>query len=489
MKKLTSFAEKAFLTQKLNNWLGFVVLGLVALVFGYLIATHATIGLGIFVIFLGILVAIICMANAELGLYITVIFSFFAYLISRFLFYGTLQIGVIWDGLILVTFLGLFVKGVDFKSSLNEFLKTPVVVCMLFLLFYLGIEMFNPQSRSFDGWFLAFRKFLGGVLLLFTAYTVFDSYERIKRFLTLVFVLCVLAALYGCIQQWHGYFDFEMQLILADEHGFGLIFVEGEFRKYSTMSDPAAFGILMAACSVLFLVLANGEKNVRRKWIMIAGSLLMILSTGYSGTRTAYAIIVAGLAYFILLNLDKKSTRIFGIFAVLAFLVLMYAPYSNKTIYRFRTTFSGSKDESYNVRVKNRKFIQPYIYSHPLGGGLGTSGASGMVFHPGHYLAGFQPDSSYLKKATETGWLGLILICVLYFIILKTAIQGFFRTRSPQIKQMYAACLTCIFSLYVAEFAQVAIGQISDIVVYFPLVAVILKLKNYDQETDQPTAV
>jgi hypothetical protein len=46
---------------------------------------------------------------------------------------------------------------------------------------------------------------------------------------------------------------------------------------------------------------------------------------------------------------------------------------------------------------------------------------------------------------------------------------------------IYAASISAIFSFYIAEFAQDAIGQITDIVVYYPIIAIMLTLKNNDK--------
>jgi O-antigen ligase/polysaccharide polymerase Wzy-like membrane protein len=475
------FFEETFLQKKLNNWFGILFVAAVAVLFGYLLATDLVIGLSLFGGLLGLFVAIICLSNAEAGLYITTIYSFFAYFISRFLFAGTMSTGIFFDVLVLATFLGLFVQGTDFKENFVKFTRTPLVIVVLLTLFFSAIEIFNPNSMSLDTNILAFRKFLGYVLLMFISYTVFDSYEKVRRFIIFLFFVITTSAIYGCIQQWHGYFNFEMQLILSDPHGFGLIFINGEFRKYSTMSDPAAFGIIMAAGAVFYLILATQEKDLLYKRLFIAGSIFMVLGMGYSGTRTANAIIVAGLVFFLLLNFDKKSTRIFGLIATLIFLFVLYGPiHGNKTIDRFRTTFVGEEDMSYKVRVLSRKFVQPYILTHPIGGGLGSTGATGVATQPGHYLANFQPDSSYLKRAAETGYIGLAITCILYFIALLTGIKGFFRSGNGEIKIIYAACVTALFAFYIAEYAQEALGQITDVVVYYPILAIILKLKEYD---------
>ncbi|MGI8952118.1 MAG: O-antigen ligase family protein [Chitinophagaceae bacterium] len=479
--KIEDFWSKTFLDQKLNNWLGYVLIFSIAAVLGYLLAQNTVVGFGITGIVISAAVIITCLLSTEAGLYINVVYSFFAFHFSRFFFHDTFPVGVASDVLVVATLFSLFVRRISLKNTVNQFTKTSVAICILFLFFYLFIELFNPYAHSFEGWYQTFRKMLGAVFVLFVSFHVFSNYRSIKRFITLLFIVCTIAGIYGCIQQWHGLFSFERDWVMADANRFALTYIDGDFRKFSTMSDPTAYAIIMASCSIFFLVIAWNQKKASTKIILIIGSIFMLLGMAYSGTRTANAMVIGGLLIFILLTLNKKSTQIFAVISILIFLVLMYGPfYSSPTINRFRTTFSSS-DASFNVREANRKFIQPYIYSHPFGGGLCTTGAGGLRFNPDHYLAGFPPDSGYLKKALETGWMGLALICILYFLITKTGIKGYFSTKNEHIKVMYAAATAAIFSFYVAEFSQDAIGQITDLVVYYPLIAIILKMKYFNQ--------
>ena len=476
---VSNFLGKTFLEEKLNNWVGWLLMAAVATIFGYLIAEKTFLGLSLFGLVFGLFIINACMINAELGLYINICYSFFAFHFSRFLFNDEFPVGVITDLLLLATFMSLIMTGVNMRKSINQFTKTPVVIGILVLLFYLFIELFNPYGHSFDGWFQSFRRFLGSVLLLFISYNVFTSYEKIRRFIAVLFAVCVISAIYGCIQQWHGLFDFELAWVRSDDNRYGLFFIMGDFRKFSTMSDPTAFGVAMASAAIFFVILAWTEKNKLIKYSLFTGIILMCLAMGYSGTRTANIMMTGGVFMFVLLTLDKKATRFFAIFASLIFLFLMYGPYVNSTILRFRSSFIGEKDESYKVREVNRAFIQPYIYSHPIGGGLGTTGASGLRFNRGHYLAGFPPDSGYLRKALETGWIGLAFICLLYFIILRFGIRRYFKCRDDRLKIIYAGAISSLFSFYVAEFAQEAIGQITDIVIYYPLIAMMLKMEYF----------
>ena len=453
-----------------------------AIVLGVLLAKNLVIGIGLFGGLMGLALVIVCILNAEAGLYINIIYSFFAFYFER-LFFSDFPIGVVSNILIVATFLGIFVKGKTGRELFNEFTRSPIVRSMLIIFCFLLLELFNPFVHSLEGWIGAVRAFLMTILLLFAAYAVFDNWRSVRRFIIVVFIFSVIVAAYGCFQQFHGLFDYEVNWVLSDQARSVLIYIAGDFRKFSTMADPQGFAIVMAACSVFFLILLTGPWRSKVKWVIFPGVCLMLMGMAFSGTRTANAMLIGGLALFIPLTINKRSTVLFSVLAVGVFAVLMFGPFSgNATINRFRTTFTGNRDESFNVRSINRKKVQPYIYRHPIGGGLGTTGPFGAVYNPGHFLAGFPSDSGYMKKALEIGWIGLFLIMALYYYVARAGIHGYFASRTEKAKNVYAAATCCMFSFYVAEFAQDAVGQITDMVIYYPMIAIILRLKDFDAE-------
>jgi hypothetical protein len=372
-------------------------------------------------------------------------------------------------------------SGKDFKRSWKQFTKSPVVMFMFIPLFYSMMEMFNPVTAGLNAInLMAIRKFLEFVLILFMAYTIFDSYKMLRRYVFYMLGMATVCALYGCIQEWHGLFPWEMRAIMADPLAFRLLFIGGTFRKFSTMSDPATFGIVMSACAVFFIILAINEKNKATRLLFIICIILMILGLTYSGTRTAYATTLGGIGFFILFNINKPAIQKFAVGLALLFLILEFGPFSGvAAVRRFRSTFEGSKDESMNVRLKARAWLKPYLYRHPLGGGLGTTGFAGEVNYPGNPLAGFMPDGGYVLKAAETGWIGLLIVCILYFMILRTGIRGFFRCKDPTMKVYYSASISAIISFYLAEYTQPAVGGISDSGLYLAFVAIILNLNKH----------
>jgi hypothetical protein len=233
----------------------------------------------------------------------------------------------------------------------------------------------------------------------------------------------------------------------------------------------------MAACALLYLIIGINTKSKVLRWIYVVGSVFMLLGMSYSGTRTANAMLVGGVSIYVLLSINKLSTRIFAFFSLMTFLFIMYVPiYSSITLIRFRSTFSASEDASFNVREINRERIQPYIYEHPFGGGLSTTGEMGKKYNPGHPLAGFPTDSSYLNKSLESGWVGMILTCLFYFSTLVFILRAYFRTERRDIKTIFGAALAFFFCYHVGEIAQEAVGLFANLAVYYPVLAIVLRL-------------
>lgn len=476
------FFARIFLVEKLDNWVGYLLIAAIAAGFGWIFAHQMLIGLGIVGGLLASCVLVLCLLSAEIGLYVNLFYCFFVCYFSRLFMHDYSMVGTVSDVLILATLSSFVVRRIGLRHAFRDFVRSGVIVWILLLDGYVALELYNPLAHSFEGWYIAFRKSLEVLILLFIAYNVFDSYQRIRRYIIVLFVACVVAGLYGCIQQWHGLADFERTWVMADDTRYALIFIAGDFRKFSTMSDPTAYGIIMAACALFFMVLALAKQKSWRKRVLLSGVLIMVLGMSYSGTRTANIMMIAGIGMYILLTINNRKTWVFAVVATTIFLALLYVPiYSNPALIRFRTSFTGRNDESFNVRELSRAFIQPYIRMHPVGGGLGTTGAMGLLYNPGHYLAGFQTDNGYLQSVLELGWIGLAIICYFFFIILKNGIRGYFQCTEQRLKFIYAATIVCLFSFIIAEFAQTAIGQVSDEVVFYPLIAIILKLKYFDK--------
>jgi len=165
--------------------------------------------------------------------------------------------------------------------------------------------------------------------------------------------------------------------------------------------------------------------------------------------------------------------------------VVMIIPTGNPTLYRLQSAFKPQKDASMNTRLTNQKKIQPFIWSHPIGGGLGSTGFFGKRFSPGSMLAEFPPDSGFVRVAVELGWIGLFIYCSLLFVILRTGITNYVNSRNDKIRAYYLAFLVMIFAMIVSNYPQDSLSQLPTSIIFFLSLAALVRLKEFDKSAGQ----
>ncbi len=416
----------------------------------------------------------LAMFNIQFALYFPILLAPLMITLPRY-FLREIPLGIMVDVFSYIGLMGVLSDQLINRDRSWTFLKNPVTYMYLINLMYVGLEFFNPNIQSYIGYLSVNRR-----ELTFLAVYIFISYEITKhpRFVRtfIIFWLCfaLFSAMYGCFQEWFGLMDFELRWLYTDELSYGLIHVGGRFRIFSFFASPTSFGIFMAMSGLFAFIMMTGPFSFRAKILLMISGIIMFLGLAYSGTRTAYAMVVAGFVLFFLMNINQKSTLVVLTIFVVAFSAIIFGPfYQNSTINRIRSTFEGSNDPSMHVRDINRNFIQPYIYAHPIGGGIGTSGVTGEKFYPLHILAGFPPDSGLLKAAIEIGYIGIFLKVLFYFIVLQTGIRRFYYTKDKRLKVLYSGLTCSLFSAMVAQYAQDAIGMLPEALIMWTMIAII----------------
>ncbi|HHH49921.1 MAG TPA: O-antigen ligase domain-containing protein, partial [Saprospiraceae bacterium] len=240
------------------------------------------------------------------------------------------------------------------------------------------------------------------------------------------------------------------------------------------------FGIMMAYNAIICLILAMGPFDIKHRIALVISAVVMILGMAYAGSRTPIVMIPLGISFFTLLSFNKRIMA--G--ALIVFVIgsaFMLKSTSNPVIWRIQSAFNlKASADTMNVRMKNQKFIQPFIHSHPFGAGIGSSGEWGARFNPDSMLAGFAHDSAFVRVAVELGWIGLIIYMLMLFVIIKTGIYYSLRVRNQKIKYMYMAITTAIFMLIFASYPQEVISQLPNSIIFYILVAILVKLKDFD---------
>jgi O-antigen ligase len=248
------------------------------------------------------------------------------------------------------------------------------------------------------------------------------------------------------------------------------------------------FGFVMGYTSIFCFTLLDGPFKGFKKLALFVGGVSMVLAMVYSGTRAAYVLLPVGLFFYAVITFKTRIMIIAGIIGLLG-LVVINVPNSNPNLVRFQTAFRPNEDESYKVRKRNQAFIQPYIQTHPIGGGLGSVGVWGEKFSPGSPLSKFPPDSGYVRIAVEMGWVGLGLYCYMLFVIMKVGLNNHFRIKDPKIKAYSLSLLTVMYVLIVANFPQEAIGQIPTSLIFFIIIALLNKLRDFDKQIQERASI
>jgi len=470
--------KKFFLVDKLTSPLGYTMLFLITSLIGAGIAKFGVI-FGILVLVGSIAIPLVygLVAYPRFGI---IVFLIMAYLIMWILRIGVpFPLGTLMDGMEGLFILSLFIN--QKKKKDWSLFKGPVTIMILVWIVYNLIEAINPTADSQMAWLFTVRS----VAIVMFMYFIFQYYITTKKFIQLVLKLWIglafFSAIYAFKQEYFGFFPFEEAYLHSSPVIEQLLFIGGVWRKFSIFSDPVAFAYNMVSASLLCIGLLTGPISRKKKLILsslVAFFLFVMLS---SGTRGAYVLIPAALLLLAVLKYSKKILMVVSIAGVfLAILILI--PTSNPTLYRFQTAFRPNEDASFNVRKINQKRIQPYILSHPLGGGLGATGTWGQRFSPYSYLANFPPDSGYVRVAVELGWLGLLIFCILMFTVLKTGIDNYYKIRDPDLKSYCLACVLIVFALNVGNYPQEALVQFPTNVYFYLVLALIMVTMRLDKQ-------
>ncbi len=468
--------SKAFF--KFFNYIGVAFLILSSAFFAYQIANYGvTVGAIIMAGMAAIPIVYAVVAYPNIGILILLMFAYFIMFALRII-KGAAPLGTLMDGLILLLVFGFFVKQKYEKNW--KILKSPISTLIIVWFLYLIFQAANPTTEARMAWVYTVRGFAGVTL----TYFIFTYYIRTVDFLRIIFkvwmMLSVFAAIYALKQEYIGFFQFE-QDELNDPLVAQLLFINGVWRKFSIFSDPVAFAYNMVISSIFCICMLRAPISRKAKFVYGAIAALCITTMLYSGTRGAFVLIPAAMVLYVVMHINKK-TLIFASVGAFLFLALINMPTSNVTLYRFQSAFKPSDDASFNVRKKNQKMIQPYIQTHPLGGGLGATGVWGVRFAPHSFLAQFPPDSGYVRVAVELGSIGILIFCSLMFTILRQGIRNYYQIKDPELKIYCLAMTLVIFALNIGNYPQEALVQFPTNIYFYLFVAIINITLRIDKE-------
>ncbi len=477
---MTAILHRLLVREKLNNPLGFIILLVVSLALAYIIGTtNEKVGMILLAGVIGVPILFTCIFNLRVGIAVAVTASFFILGVRRVV---QQPLGTLLDALVFMLFLGLCFKHINGQSW--KWAKSPISVMIVLWILYNLIEGLNPWAPSHMAWVYTVRAMAILSLIYFMILYEFKDFKYFKFMVKLIIGLAAVATLYGLFQEFYGLLPFERRWLYKDMHRFKLYYQWNHLRIFSFMSDPMVFGIHCAYMSMFCFALMMGPFKWYKRLLLGVLVVLMLMALSYSGTRTAVVLMPVGMIFYILLTMRKE------VFIIVGILLLMGSAFMLKStgsviVYRMQSSFKIQKDASMQIRLDNQKNIQPFIRSHPFGGGLGSTGIWGLRFSPSHHLAGFPPDSTYVRIGVEQGWIGLFIYMMLWFVVMRTGVRNYLRTKDPELKAYYTAFLVLAFMLMVANYPQEASTQIPTSIILYTSMAALVVIRRYDKKRQQ----
>jgi hypothetical protein len=466
--------KQEFVLQKMNTPLGYAIL------IGLAMAAATVIGRGgwepaVLMLFVVMVLPVLLIAvfHVRFGLYLILATSFFVVGMKRLS--PDLPFALLLDLLVTCMIFGIFLQQIHRRDW--SFIRSPLTIGVLIWLAYNLFQLVNPWLPSLQAWAYTVRSSAGYMLLYFAGLYGLQRWRQVRSLVNFWLVLATLGALYGLFQESFGLRQYEQTWVFSRLAYVQQLSLGGGLRKFSFFADPATFGMVMGISSILSLgLLFERHQSSVRRLLLLLGTGLMLTAMFFSGTRTAFLIVPAGYGLLMLLTL-RRDVWLIGLGGAALWVGFIFAPFSHPSLQRLQESFQPATAMTFQSRLENQDFAQPFIQRHTIGIGLGSTGERGQIFSPHTLLSQFPSESGYVMVGIETGWFGLLLFMGLMFLCLATGVRNYFRTQGAD-RSLYVAIFTgIILALVIANYPQKALVQPPTNFMFFLAMAIVVKVQ------------
>ncbi len=432
------------------------------LIYKNIFQINSVISLGIALIPISLVIAFILLQYYSRIFYLLFASHFLVLIINQFVDARIGILALITNILVVILLIIMsFYRKTKWKESNNGML-------WLYLIWglYCLLELFNPNNVQ-EAWNLGITYYL--VYPLICAILVPLTIRKISHLEWLLVVWSIfvlLAAFKGYWQKTHGFNTKELRF-LFEEGGARTHIIWSGIRYFSYFTDAANFGVSMAMAILGFGISFFYVKSKTLRIYFIFVIIAAIYGMGISGTRSAMAVPLGGLALFILLSRNFKAFFL-GSFVLLSmFLFFRFTTIGdgNEYIRKMRSAFRPSTDASYNIRVYNRERMKEYMANKPFGYGIALGG-KGERFFPKEHLP-IPPDSWLVNVWTDTGIVGLILYILVHVVLFAWCSWILmFQIMNKRLRNLLAAWLCVNAGYFIAAYTNDVMQYPNFIIVY-----------------------
>ncbi|MDO5526949.1 MAG: O-antigen ligase family protein [Prevotella sp.] len=392
--------------------------------------------------------------------------------------------------IILIMVAMIKIRGFEFQNCLN------IMGLMIFIWIIYGLlqSLNNTMGLGLNwaSWFQGFRVNFIFLLYIFLVHSLYISTpNRLKNYI----IGFALFSLFGAIWTWKQKnigFTHAEQIWLDTAGSKTHVLQAGTLIRYfGTFSDAANMGCNMASTAIMYIILTITTNIKKNKIFYVITALMCIIAMMYSGTRTAMACFIAGLAAYVVLSKSFKIAIPFGIAFALFIFILAFTNIgnSNQQIRRMRSAFNRN-DASKGIREQNQDVMRKYLKDAPWGIGIGDRTQHVPPTHKYKIMTYIAPDSEYVFFWIHTGQIGLILLIIVNATILISAsIITMFRLKNPRLRGI-AAAITCAFvSQQLGGYGNQVLFQFPNGLMFYGAMSIVFVLPRMEQRYNEWEAV
>lgn len=324
--------------------------------------------------------------------------------------------GGIWDELLLILLIALWVVKWIFYRSEEGFKMTPldlpVFIFITAMVFVLIVN--SPDfSISLEG----FRAAVQYILWYFVVIQLLRTEKGARN-------LCVLFVLVTFVLALHGIYQYiigvEMPAGWVDSKEAGV-----RTRVYSILGSPNVFGSLMTLAAPIAISFVFSMKKFKSRLFFAFVSCAMLLSLLFTFSRGAWIGFMAAVFVYVFI----KDKRFFIPIVVGVVLIIAFVPsVANRITYMLSPEYIESS-------LRGGRLVRwltgfEILQSNPfVGVGHGHFGGAVAMNHNMSYIVGisvvktFYMDNYFLKTAVETGLLGFFAFAVLIYQLIVNCIR------------------------------------------------------------------
>lgn len=382
------------------------------------------------------------------------------------------------------------VRGFEFQNCLNVM----GLMILIWLIFGLLQSLNDTMGLGLNGaaWFQGFRINFVFLMYIFLVHSLYISNpERLKQYMIGFAFFSIFGAIWVWKQRTFGFTEAERIWIETRGRATHILNAGTLIRYFGTFSDAANMGCGMASAAVMYVIITITTKFLRRKIFFTITALCCIYAMMQSGTRTAMACFIAGLAAYVILSKSFKIAIPFGIAFAFFIFILAFTNIGNsyQQIRRMRTTFNRN-DASKALREQNQDVMRKYLKDAPWGIGIGDRSQNVPPTHKYRVMTTIAPDSEYVFFWIHTGQIGLILMIIVNAVILiGGSIITMFRLKNPRLRGI-AAAITCAFvSQQLGGYGNQVLFQFPNGLMFYGAMSVVFVLPRMEQRYNEWEAV